>query len=570
MFVNPSALYEMWSVVLVLVLQIFSIGTRGITSTTENSAGQQKVTFHPCDTNGQSVDVYGYPNPGNISIFYGIPFAQPPLGPLRFKPPQKPMSYPSVIDVPGYKRGCMQGPIFGHSNYSEDCLYLNVWRPDGYDETSKLPVLVWLYGGGYLLGSAQAFNFTQIMEAGIAQGTPFIAVNGNYRLGPFGFGYGKEYLEDGSSNSGLWDVVAVLDWVDENIASFGGDPDHVTLAGQSAGAVSASLMALVKTPPKVVGIIMNDGAPAALPLAPTTQGYPELYPLLLNLTNCSDASNTFECLRYIDADILNNASLAIRATANFTEAFPWTPNVDYDLLPDRPSTLLREGRFLKVPMLFGDNYDEGTSFVLTDTNSTEAVIAQVNYFEPVRPDNATMTRLLELYPNIPALGSPYGTGNDTFGLDPEYKRVASIVGDITFQHARRDMLEQMNANGYHETWTWLWDAFAIGFAGGYHGVPHTWDTAWWLGQVDPGYPETALDLEKQTLQYWLNFIINSDPNEGGSTNYTYWPRYRENGEQANMFKFVGNASMYEAQVIQDDYRKEQIAFINDHPLQFNA
>ena len=86
-------------------------------------------------------------------------------------------------------------------------------------------------------------------------GTPFMVVNGNYRLGPFGFGYGQEYLSDGASNSGLWDVLAVFDWVAANIASFGGNADHVTLAGQSAGAVSASLMALVPNPPNIVGIV---------------------------------------------------------------------------------------------------------------------------------------------------------------------------------------------------------------------------------------------------------------------------------------------------------------------------
>ena len=103
--------------------------------------------------------------------------------------------------------------------------------------------------------SLKPFTFNEIMEAGVRQvsietcpanqslGTPFMVVNGNYRLGPFGFGYGQQYLSDGASNSGLWDVLAVFDWVAANIASFGGNADHVTLAGQSAGAVSASLMA---------------------------------------------------------------------------------------------------------------------------------------------------------------------------------------------------------------------------------------------------------------------------------------------------------------------------------------
>ena len=116
-----------------------------------------QVSYYPFGPDGQEVQVYGYPTAGNLDIFYQIPFAQPrkwyqsaaltkcqAVGPLRFKPPQPLTTVPAIINETTYSKGCMQGPVFGQSFFDEDCLYLNVWRPQGYNETSNLPVLVWL------------------------------------------------------------------------------------------------------------------------------------------------------------------------------------------------------------------------------------------------------------------------------------------------------------------------------------------------------------------------------------------------------------------------------------------
>ncbi|ORX40256.1 Alpha/Beta hydrolase protein [Kockovaella imperatae] len=526
---------------------------------------QPAVTYYPSSPNTPSVTVYGSKQSADIDLFFGIPFAKPPLGDLRFQAPQPPDALPSSINQTGYRPGCMSSG----SDVSEDCLYLSVWRPNKCTGTDALPVFVWLYGGSFIEGSAGAFNFTDFLETAIERSQPMIIVTPNYRLGPFGFGCGQEYLSHNASNSGLKDVVAALNWVQENIKSFGGDPNRVTLGGQSAGGVAASLMTLIKDPPKLNGIVLNSGYPSANPLAPTTEGFPELYPALLDATNCTNSNDTFQCLRAIDAVILQNATNQLREEPRFALGFPWNPNVDYDLIPDRPSYLLSQGKFARIPILAGDDLDEGTIFVQTDTNSTQGVVNQIEWLEPVNPSQASVDTLLELYSNVPALGCPYGTGNQTFGLNPQYKRIASMYGDLAFQHARRWMLEQMNANDWCQTWTWLWDASP--HPGTRTGISHTFDAQYFLGQVDERDSGPAgVAISSLALEYWLNFIHYADPNGQCPGEITYWPKYQEGGASANMLLFSGGNTTFNASVIQDDYRKEQIAYINAHLIDFNS
>jgi len=195
-----------------------------------------------------------------VESFKGIPYAQPPVGQLRLKPPQPitsalgnvdaaqllpkacPQFYISVADS-GFPKSVLATilnlPILQTvTNAGEDCLTLNVQRPAGTKEGDKLPVLYWIFGGGFELGSTQMYEATSLITESVAQGKPIIFVAVNYRLGGFGFLPGKEILADGSANLGLLDQRLGLKWVADNIASFGGDPDKVTIWGESAGAIS--------------------------------------------------------------------------------------------------------------------------------------------------------------------------------------------------------------------------------------------------------------------------------------------------------------------------------------------
>jgi para-nitrobenzyl esterase len=195
-------------------------------------------------------EVKGYPDDGNSWRWAAIPFARPPVGELRWRAPQDPAPWNGVRDVRGFNGGCTQfSPIFPrHVEGSEDCLYLNVWRPR--DETTRLPVYVWIHGGGNSMGSATMVP--DYYGTGIAGRSHMVFVSLNYRLGPFGWfshpalRQGASPLDD-SGNYGTLDIIKGLDWVRENIATFGGDPGNVMIAGESAGGFN--VLSLLISPP---------------------------------------------------------------------------------------------------------------------------------------------------------------------------------------------------------------------------------------------------------------------------------------------------------------------------------
>lgn len=199
-------------------------------------------------------------NTGIIETFPGVPFAQPPVGDLRLKPPQAITEALGTIEATENAQACPQfffstviddaiptsslgllldTPLFQTiTDAGEDCLYLNIHRPLGTTASDNLPVLFWIFGGGFELGWNAMYDGSGWVEQSVALGKPIIMVTVNYRVGGFGFLPGAEILADGSANLGLLDQRSGLEWVADNIAAFGGDPDKVTIWGESAGAIS--------------------------------------------------------------------------------------------------------------------------------------------------------------------------------------------------------------------------------------------------------------------------------------------------------------------------------------------
>src|SRR4051812_25870565 len=181
-----------------------------------------------------------------IVSFKGIPFAAPPVGPLRWKAPQPPKSWSGVMQAAKYGAACMQDAMFPQlfgapPELSEDCLYLNVWTP-AKTAVDMLPVMVWIYGGGFVGGqtSVPIYDGTKLAEKGV------VLVSVAYRLGVFGFLAHAELTREsgkGSGNYGLQDQIAGLAWVKQNIGKFGGDPGRVTIFGESAGGIAVSMLA---------------------------------------------------------------------------------------------------------------------------------------------------------------------------------------------------------------------------------------------------------------------------------------------------------------------------------------
>src|SRR5262245_7465357 len=180
-----------------------------------------------------------------VASFKGIPFAAPPVGDLRWKKPQPVAAWSGAKKASAYAPACMQDPnmlkfIGSPDGVSEDCLYLNVWTP-AKTASERLPVMVWIYGGGFAAGATSSVTYdgTRLAEKGV------VLVSVAYRVGPFGFLAHPDLSREsgkGSGNYGLQDMIAGLEWVKANIAAFGGDPRNVTIFGESAGGIAVSML----------------------------------------------------------------------------------------------------------------------------------------------------------------------------------------------------------------------------------------------------------------------------------------------------------------------------------------
>jgi acetylcholinesterase len=244
-----------------------------------------------------------------------------------------------------------------------DCLYLDIWTPRNLKKNANIPVMVWSYGGGFMIGTSATYDFTNFIKRSSDMGSPVIVVAINYRVNSFGFGYGPTHLSKGAANNGLLDVKAAIQWTYGNIASFGGDRSRITAFGASAGGAASALMSIISSPPPIKAYIINSGRTGANPLARTEVGFPDIFPLLLRKTGCkaesdnnwsSSANSTaFECLRGVNAQSLLHATVQIKAMPQFNAGFPWNPSIDGSVIKDSPHRLLSKGLYRKVPVLAG-------------------------------------------------------------------------------------------------------------------------------------------------------------------------------------------------------------------------
>ncbi|MCX6495578.1 MAG: carboxylesterase/lipase family protein [Actinobacteria bacterium] len=300
----------------------------------------------------------------------GIPFAADPIGKLRFRAPQPPSSWTGVRDALEYGNIAPQVPtklipIPPGVKIAEDCLNLNVWAPssDEAPQAGKRPVMVWVHGGAYFVGfSAQKmYNARNLCETSGA-----LIVTVNYRLGALGFldfsSFGDaEHQFD--TNLGLRDIVAALNWVRDNIAAFGGDPDDVTLFGESAG---GGCVTALMTSPHAEGLFHK----AIAQSSPVTSVYgteraTSIARMYLSLIGI-DPSKAKTKLRSMDAHDLAAPTLKLLNEVATTSpgAVAFAPVIDGDVLPEAPIDVFREGREMRIPLIIGTNHDETSLFKL--------------------------------------------------------------------------------------------------------------------------------------------------------------------------------------------------------------
>ncbi|KAF2710222.1 alpha/beta-hydrolase [Pleomassaria siparia CBS 279.74] len=513
----------------------------------------------------------------SVESFMGIPFAQPPVGSLRLKPPQ-PLTAPlGVVDADDLlPTACPQfffsigddnpasdflGTVLNTpflqkaTNAAEDCLTINVQRPAGVSVTAKLPVLFWIFGGGFELGATQMYDGTSLVLESVAQGKPIIFVAVNYRVGGFGFLGGKEILADGASNLGLLDQRLGLKWVADNIAAFGGDPDKVTIWGESAGSISVlDQMALYdgdntyKNKPLFRAGIMNSGSIA--PAERVDSVKPQaIYDEVVAAAGCFGKADTLACLRSVDYSTYLNAANSVPGILSYTSiALSYLPRPDGTVLTDSPDVLITAGKYAKVPFIIGDQEDEGTLFALF-TSNVSSIADLSNYlndvFFPATPKNI-IDGLIATYSSISEDGSPFRT----FLLNnwyPQFKRIAAILGDFTFTLTRRIFLDvATKVNPTVQSWSYL---SSYDFGTPILGTFHASDLLQVFYGIQPN------NAAKTIRGYYYSFIYDLDPNSNNSL--TNWPEWKVSKQ---LMQFGADSN----NLIQDDFRTDSYEFIKSN------
>ncbi|KAK1711629.1 hypothetical protein CaCOL14_001651 [Colletotrichum acutatum] len=510
---------------------------------------------------------------GSVDTFSGIPYAKPPTGPLRLRPPQRLNSSLGNFDATGTAAACPQFllstdsrnilldivgsfltlPFFQPITGQEDCLTVTVQRPSGTPSDAMLPVLFWIFGGGFEFGSTSTYSGASFVRDGADMDRPFIFVAVNYRLGGFGFLPGREILKDGSANLGLLDQRQALEWVADNIAAFGGDPDKVTVWGESAGAISVfDQMALYNGNNSYQGrrlfrgAIMNSGSVIPADPVDCPKGQ-KVYDAVVKAAGCQGSASTLDCLRSVDYETYMRAATAVPGILSYEAlALSYVPRPDGTALVDRPDIIAKEGRYAAVPMIIGNQEDEGTLFALFQPLVLTAS-QLVNYLSELYFHNAStaqLTTLVNTYDHHISAGSPFRTGifNE---IVPGFKRRAAILGDLVFTLARRSFLSVAKAK-HPEVPAWSY------LSSYNHGTPvlgtfHASD----ILQVFLGiFPTFA---RQSTRTYYLNFLYNLDPNVGLG-GYAQWPEWSQDQQ---LLWFLNGRTDY----LKDDFRNESYRFI---------
>ncbi|KAL4979354.1 Alpha/Beta hydrolase protein [Aspergillus desertorum] len=502
----------------------------------------------------------------NQDFFLGVPFAQPPVDDLRFRLPQSlNATWEGTRDAKGYSPLCVgYGLDQTFYNQSEDCLYLNIVRPAGYGR-EQLPVGFWIHGGGFSNGGGgdQRYNLSFIVEQSVKIGKPIIGASINYRLSLWGFLHSNEVVGEGITNLGLRDQRLALHWVQENIAAFGGDPRKVTIFGESAGAASVGfqLTAYGGRDDKVFrAAILQSGNPIFYGAENGTQRSQTSFEAIVSQVGCSDAWDRIECLRRVPFPTLNATYDSISGS--------FAPTIDGDFIRTYGSQQLRNGQFVKVPIITGANSDEGASMSPTGINSTEDFKATLSSFLPVSFQDA----ILEAYPDdlsvnvVASLGdqrpaSPYGA---------QFRRSASFWGDYYFIASRRETAKTWAGHGI-PAYAYRFNAIPAGVppevgVGHYKEIGFVFNNLEGVGyrpDIRPfeGKGQNYVDLADLMSSTWASFIHDLDPNNftGRDTGIPSWPRY--DVLEPRDFVFDANLTSYPED---DTYRAEGIALINDH------
>jgi para-nitrobenzyl esterase len=484
---------------LVLILSAGACGSPPLTTNVEVTGG----TIEGAEQDG-------------LFIYKGIPFAAPPVGDLRWKAPEPVDSWTDVKKTNAFGPACMQaaGSMGNTAPVSEDCLYLNVWTP-AKNLGEKIPVLFWIHGGGFSGGSTSSSMYD---GTGFAKnGVVFVSVA--YRVGPFGFLAHPELSREsgkGSGDYGLEDMIAGLEWVQENIAQFGGDPSNVTIFGHSAGGAAVNMLAASPVTKGLFNRVICMSGGSFAPLQTSNQAVTGLGIPALNVAE----STGEEFLKKLGAsDIKAARALSAEEIQNNLGGgmggggLRFRPAADGYVIPNDLYSIYEAGRFNDTPILIGNTSNELGSFR--------------------GPGNMTAAQFEE------RIKSQYG---------PLADKILSAYSHSTDAEAAKSSKE-LSRDSMFGWSTWTWARFqsekgtgkAFEYYYDYHeptadGAGHGSDVAYafqTLSSGPQGEPKPEdLELSDMISSYWANFAKTGDPNGPGLPE---WPAFTENDQKVMVF-----------------------------------
>ncbi|KAF4918924.1 Lipase 2 [Colletotrichum viniferum] len=511
-------------------------------------------------------------------FFLKIPFAAPPISNLRLRHPVPPHPWPNFTRLAdSYGPYCMGNALLVPGIYqpdtapmSEDCLHLNIIRPASPPPEPKLPVMVWIHGGGFQHGSAvdARYNGSFLVAQSVAMGTPIIFISVNYRLGLFGMMNAAGVEE----NLLLRDQRQALKWVQENVAEFGGDPRRVTIAGESAGAASVGYHLMARDEGLFGGAIAQSGGPFSTAPFLSEEEKSVQFESVLNVTGCAGVKEPLACLRSVPAGVLNKASMAVPYSHTFA--------LDDDLVTNTSYNLLGAGNFVKVPLLIGTNRNEATSVVqyampgpLNTHEDFAGMVAASNSGK--LPPKAMVERWAALYQDEIDAPSAAGLGtvrpNPGPALGAEYGKTALFLGDGFF-HAGRRFAARVWAESGVACYSYFFDVVTANVDKETLGATHFQEIPFVFGdkggsgwEVDPFPKDVELRRQFQELAgvmsgMWISFVVSGSPNNHHqeSVGNITWPVYTRENPENMVFSATAGLSLQP-----DTWREDAIQMFFD-------
>ncbi|KAF7324202.1 Carboxylic ester hydrolase [Mycena kentingensis (nom. inval.)] len=455
---------------------------------------------------------------GPVAFFGNIPFAQPPVGELRWRAPvmlNERTTTQTVSDARNWGPACIQRPAVPGIG-SEDCLTLNVWKPTKSFAGAKLPVMVYIHGGGFYANTPQGFP----LYDWVAQNPHLVGVSITYRLNMWGFLGGPVVAGDGDLNVGLRDQRAGLEWVQRHISAFGGDPEQVTILGESAGGASVIMQTVAfggKKPVPFKRVVAQSIGFGPTNTNAQTNSFFEQAASFIGCPTSGPAS--MPCMRKASVGALIGAVNHIRngAFAPVIEgpSDPRSTTTDAFLV-DLPSRLIHAGAFPNVDFVGGHCTGDGKTFSSGRPEQfvTDDDVKRLVFSRWPGVSNATQDRALALYPAPGTPGSPFAT---------QFDRASAMAGEAIFVCMDWLMSDALTKRGVKNVFAYSWNApdTVISQTQPYRGAAHTSDLYYLFdgtntipnaGNTFTPFNESESLLSREAIAYWTSFGTTGNPN----------------------------------------------------------